>query len=156
MDPLFFVSPIQSGSTKSTQAPATQFTSPEILRRVLSRPLFLLASLVIKPDACLEIFWLAKPVGAFFPPLPLCSPLLSARSFLPVDTLPFDLVVVLFVRFDFLRRPYARVFLLLLLLRRPLEEFQLWSYVSDACLLHAAFYHWSSPPPSLLFWCYSW
>lgn len=41
-----------------------------------------------------------------------------------------------------------------LLLRRPLEEFQLWSCVSGACLLRAAFCHrFLSLLPA---WCYSW
>ena len=39
---------------------------PEVLQWVLSRPPFLLPSLVIRLNACLENFWLTKPVGVFF------------------------------------------------------------------------------------------
>lgn len=115
------------------QAPTIRNSRPEVLRRVLSRtPLFSFRSLLSRTRRNLLI---NKTKVHFSPSLFVF--LFTARSFLSRSKLSPRLSLSLLGR-----RPLRPLWLpsrpppRFLLLRRPLEEFQLWSCVSGTCLLH--------------------
>lgn len=130
-------------SQQKVQAPAMQFTTGgPTMRPFTPAPRSLLSR-----TRRLEIFWLTKPAGAFFPlPLwPLSARLLSAHSFLSVETFASAFETRSSFSSSALTSPNRSLPLSRFFLRprRPPEEFQLWSCVSGACLLRAAFCHQS-------------